>query len=212
MNPFKTEASFWSGVGMFVNDLSYKLDVMDWTLSPSRLYALLAWAIDWCRRQGVPLAHQPAYLWVMERMEARAQELIGTAADDMRVMVMKEWRDRKPTSIPALLKSYSWFVPILSYTMTTAITGYQNATVDPSGHKTTPGEAVNAVFMGVDRAWQDKQHFQQRNVYGWFEPYPWLDFVRGELLAWRNELKDRVEVPPPSGPTAFSAPPYGDHD
>lgn len=211
MDQFKTESGFWAGVGLFIQDLQHKLEIMEWTLSPSRVYVLIAWAIDWCRQRGVPLAGQPAFLWVMERFEARAQELIGTSDDEMRTMVMVEWRDRKPTSIPEVLKWYSWFVPVLSYTMTTAITGYQNTTVDPSGHKLTPGEAVNAIFMGVDRAWRDEVHFHQRSHYGWYVPYPWLDFVRNEMMAWRDELRDRREIPPPSGPTAFSAPPHGDH-
>ena len=202
---FKTEAGFWAGVGLFLHDLQRKLDVMDWTLSPSRVYVLISWAIEWCRNRGVPLAGQPALLWVMERCDARAQELIGTADDEMRTMVMKEWRDRKPTPVRDVFKTFDWFVPLLMYVMTAIITGYQNTTVDPSGNRLTPGEAVNAIFLGVNKACNDP-HFQYRHAYGWFEPYPWLDFVRDEMLVWRNELKDRTEIPPPTGPTAFSTP------
>jgi hypothetical protein len=118
-------------------------------------------------------------------------------------MVMEGWRDRKAPDALGVFKAYSWFVPTLLYVITAAANGYQNAIKTESGQKLTPGEAVNAIFIGVDRCYKDP-HFQQKNYYGAFKPVPWIDFVRDEMMVWRDELADKTFIPPPSGTTAFS--------
>lgn len=201
--PFKTEIKFWEGVGEFLDDLQDQLNVMEWTFSPSRAYLLLAWMMQWCKDHGVPLAANASLLYVKERIEARAAELQGTSDDELRVMIMDKWRDAKPSDALSVFKSYSWFVPTLLHVITAAANGYQNTAVTDSGQKLTPGEAVNTIFVGVDRCYKD-YHFQQKNYYGAYKPVPWLDFVRDEMMVWRDELADKTVIPPPSGSTAFS--------
>ena len=63
-----------------------------------------------------------------------------------------------------------------------------------SGQKLTPGEAVDCVFDVVDQL-SKHEHFRYRTAWGWSRPLPWIEFIRGELMAWRDELAGNNEVP-----------------
>lgn len=198
------EIAFMGTTAEYFEDLQAKMYELDWTMSPSRCYDLLAWSIAWARQRGVWQAHHASWLYVQEQFERRADVLHGTAADKMREVHMLDWRDRRKPSARKVLSSFDWWLPI----MRTSVSILGNEITDDdrteSGHGLTPNEAVNVAFEVVDDL-SKHYHFRYRNAWGWSKPLPWIDFCRDEMRAWRDELDEDDALPTPDpGDVPFS--------
>jgi hypothetical protein len=198
------EIAFLQLLAAFFSALQSKMYELEWTMSPSRFYDLLAWAIAWCREHGVWQSHHASWQYAQEQLERRAEALRGTAADNMREMLMDEWRDRRLPGAWKMLHDLDWWMPVMRTTVSVLGREITDADRTETGHGLTPGEAVNLVFEVVDDL-SKHAHFRYRNSWGWSKPYPWIDFCRGEMMAWRDELdeEDALPVPDP-GDQPFS--------
>jgi len=201
--PWNSEINFYSGVGDFLNDLQIKMNGINWTMSPAAAYEVLAWAVEWGQMNHVYGFDHPAWFYVAEKMKERSLELAGTGQNAMLEMRMDEWAGRSAPSPADLLRNFDWFMSLFRKIESIMTREIKDDDVTPSGHVLTLGEAVNGVLMAVD--WCSKHHrFQYRTPYGWAVPHEWMDFVRDEVMEWRDALKDQETIPTPSDGTAFS--------
>lgn len=176
------------------------MDKNGWVMSPSRFYLAIYETISWFREQNIWHFNQPAFLYVMEQCEERAAKLKGTHDDESRMMKMGEWRDRKPPTPGgqfSILQIFDWFLPILRLTEDKMVEYFGNPDETANGNEFTPFEALNTVFLVVDRLYKDP-HFGEINSWGQPKAYPWVAFVRDEMYQWREAMKP-VFTPPGTG-------------
>ena len=202
--PWQKEISFFQMMALFIDALQVKMNEINWTLSPSVAYELIAWAMEWCQANNVFEADRPAWIYVREQILARAKELKGTSDDVMREMRMTGWERRPAPTAGEVLERFDWHLPMLRRLVAKVLLEIADANVTPSGKRLTPGEAVDVIFGAVD--WLSKApYFRYKTPYGWWSAVPWIAFVRAEMMAWRDDLKDKEEIPvPASGGMAFS--------
>jgi len=204
---FRFEIQFWLSVATLLSWLEDRLEALEWQLSPSRGYELLADLVEKLREQGYPALDQPAFEFLAERLRGRADELRGTEVDFALAMDLKRrWRDRiepVPGGMNSTLQIFDWFLPCLRRIESA---GWQAMSERSTAlEHVTQGEAVKLLLLAVDWLSKDR-HFQDRNAWGWFVPFPWADFIRDEIFDWSKKFPTSVEPVPPSSSVAFSVP------
>lgn len=207
LKPWSPEIKFFMVLAQFIEALQMKMNETAWTLSPAKAYDLTADAIEWAVANKVYGWDNPAWAVVADMFRERASALVGTPIDLMLAQEMTEWKVRSYPSAHNLLMYFDWYMPM--FRRATSILGRELRDDDmtATGQPLTIGEAVAVVFDAVD--WCSKNHhFRQRTPWGWPQTYPWLDFVRDELKALRDEIGDGSTFAPgqPIGDVPFSYP------
>jgi hypothetical protein len=203
---FTYEFAVYNFIAAMILFLEELMDKAGWTMSPSRFYRMIYETISWCRVRKLWHFGQPAFLYVMEQCMERAEKLKGTHDDESRVMKMGMWRDRKPP-IPggnfSILQIFDWFLPILRLTEAKMVEYFGNPDETANGNKFTLYEALNTVFLIVDRLYKDPR-FGEINNWGQPKAYPWVAFVRDEMYQWREAMKPTFTPPGTGDPLPFS--------
>lgn len=205
--PWEPEIHFFQVLTQFIIALQVKMNEADWTMSPAKAYDLLASAVEWAQANHVHGWDNPAWAVVIDMLRTRSEALAGTSTDAMLAQRMTTWKNRRRPSALHLLKRLVWYMPL--FMRATEILDSELADDDTtaSGQSLTIGEAVGVVFEFVD--WCSKSpYFKQQSAWGWWQAYPWLDFVRDEMKELRDELKDGTGFDPgaPIGDVPFSFP------
>jgi hypothetical protein len=204
--PFAPEIGIYQLVArmlVFIEDL---MESHIWAMSPSRAYSSLREVIRWFRDNNIWHFRQPAFLYVMEQLEARARALDGTSKDEDFAMEMTMWRDRKrpiPGGVKSVLQVFDWFMPIFRAMERKMIEYYGNPDYSAGGKEFTKYEAVDIAFNAVDKLYKD-QRFGKYNSWGQPEAYPWVKFVREEIFEWREALRPSAPAPAPGYEPPFS--------
>ena len=203
---FVYEIQFWQRNADLIRFINDWLDDHEWKMSPSRWYAFLADLVRWHQACGIEPTKEPAFDFIVERLIARSNELWGTELDFALAMEMNGWRDRE-APIPghpskSIGQIFDWFMPTIRTLDSLAAAARTRRS--RGGESVTNAEALDWVFMAVDRCCKDK-HFQTRTDYGLPIAFPWVDFVRDELFEFKKKFK-LVEpvVKPPATSVAFS--------
>jgi len=208
MQPFKFEFALFTLLANLVEAAQGALDRFNWEMKPSRGYLLISEMVGWFRDRAIWHFDQPAFLYVMEQCQARAEALEGTSDDEKRAMFMTTWRDREPP-VPggqlSILQIFDWFMPMLRRMESNVMRYWGNPDTMPNGKEFTEYEAWNIVFGAVD--WLSKDpHFGRYNNWGQPEPYSWVQFIRDEMYLWDQQLKPRAPKPPAGYEPPFSSP------
>jgi hypothetical protein len=206
-NSFSFEIVLYNFFAAFLGFLQDLLNKADWRMSPARGYLTIFKIVEWFRSRDLWHFGSPAFLYVMEQMEARAEQLSGTYDDEKRSMEMTMWRDR-PAPIPghpykSILQIFDWFMSMFRR-CESMMEYYHDNAARMGEHEITEYEAWDLVFGFVDKCSKDP-HFGYQGGRG-HEPFPWVKFIRDEMYDMKMILKPGTPPIDPGYEPPFSAP------
>jgi hypothetical protein len=207
-SPFAPEFVVYNFLAAFIGFAESVMEQAGWVMSPSRGYLALYEIIKWFRDRKLWHFDQPAFLWVMEEIEARVEALQGTSTDEDLIMEMDKWRDRPepiPGGVYSVFQIFDWFMPIFRRMESAMVRYYGNPYRSEGGKEISKYEALDIVFIAVDRLYKDK-HFGDYNNWGQMKAYPWVRFIREEMREWHSAWKPGAQPLQPGYKPPFSTP------